>query len=181
MLSNVQLATRLLGMDCVVASGRLAWAQAYLDLISEACNTAREQSPWDARGTQITLKIVLKTTAAGLLAGNFATEQLTSFHNKANSVDPFIFLPQMNTVQLAAVKEMELKLQNKMMMDVADAQRTKPKTTIARIEFLNLLEAFLLTCININTIISVLISNQSPVLILCQVIIGMAELVINAD
>ena len=111
-------------MDCVVASGRSARAQAYSDLIRKACISTKEQSPWDARGTQVSLKIVQKTVAAGLLSGNLATEPLTSFFNEANSVDPSVFLPQTNAVQLAAIQETELRLRNEVMMEVSDVQRT---------------------------------------------------------
>lgn len=180
-ISNVQMATRSSGMECVVASGRAARAQAYSDLIRKACISAKEQSPWDARGTQVTLKIVQKTVAAGLLSGNFATEQLTSFYNEANSVDPSVFLPQTNLVQLAAIQETELKMRNEVMMEVADTQRTKPKTAIARIGSLTSMEAFSSTCININTIISASVSTASPVPILRQVVMGMAELINNSD
>ena len=180
-ISNVQLATRSPGMDYVVATGRSARAQAYSDLIRKACISAKEQSPWDARGTQVSLKIVQKTVAGYLLSGNFATEQLTSFYNEANSVDPSVFLPQTNSVQLAAVQEAELKLRNETMMEVADTQRTKPKTAIARIGSLSSMEAFSSTCININTVISASISTASPVPVLRQVLMGMAELVNNSD
>lgn len=180
-VSNVQLATRSTGMDCVIAYGRAARAQAYADLIRKACITAKEQSPWDARGAQVSLKIIQKTVAAGLLAGNFATEQLTSFYNEANSVDPSIFLPQTNVTQLAVIQETELKLRNEVMMEVSDTQRTKPKTAIARIGSLSSIEAFSSTCININTVISATISTHSPVPVLRQVVMGMAELVNDAD
>lgn len=180
-VSNVQLATRSPGMDCVVASGRSARAQAYSDLIRKACISAKEQSPWDARGTQVSLKIVQKTVAAGLLSGNLATEQLTSFFNEANSVDPSVFLPQTNAVQLAAIQETELRLRNEVMMEVSDVQRTKPKTAIARIGSLSSMEAFSSTCININTIISASISAASPTPVLRQVVMGMAELINNSD
>jgi len=180
-ISNVQMATRSSGMDCVVAAGRSARAQAYSDLIRKACHSAKEQSPWDARGTQVSLKIVQKTVAAGLLSGNLATEQLTSFFNEANSVDPSVFLPQTNAVQLAAIQETELKMRNEAMMEVSDTQRTKPKTAIARIGSLTSMEAFSSTCININTVISASVSTTSPVPILRQVVMGMAELINNSD
>lgn len=180
-ISNVQMSTRSSGMDCVVASGRSARAQAYSDLIRKACISAKDQSPWDARGTQVSLKIVQKTVAAGLLSGNLATEQLTSFYNEANSVDPSVFLPQTNTVQLAAIRETELKMRNEVMMEVSDTQRTKPKTAIARIGSLSSMEAFSSTCININTVISASVSTASPVPILRQVVMGMAELINNSD
>lgn len=61
-------------------------------------------------GTQVLLKIIQKTVAAGLLLGNFETEQQTSLYNKANSVDPLVFLPQTNLVQVALIQETELKL-----------------------------------------------------------------------
>ncbi|KAL7433446.1 hypothetical protein ACHAXH_004340 [Discostella pseudostelligera] len=180
-ITNVQMATHLPGMDCVVSSGRAARAQAYSDLIRKACISAKEQSPWDARGTQVSLKIVQKTVAAGLLSGNFATEQLTSFYNEANSVDPSVFLPQTNSAQLAAIQDTELKLRNEVMMEVSDTQQTKPKTAIARIGSLSLMEAFSSTCININTIISASVSTASPVPVLHQVVMGMAELINNSD
>jgi hypothetical protein len=160
-LSNVQLATRSPGMECIVASGQSARAQAYSDLIRKACTSAKEQSPWDARGTQVSLKIVQKTVAAGLLSGNLATNQLASFFNEANSVDPSVFLPQTNAVQLAAIQDTELRLRNEVMMEVSDAQRTKPKTAIARIGSLSSIEAFSSTCININTIINANINTIS--------------------
>ena len=102
-----------------------------MDLIRKACNLAKEQSPWDARSTQVSLKIIQKTVAAGLLSGNLTTEQLTSFYNEANLVDPSVFLPQTNLVQLAPIQETELKLRNEVMMEVSDTQQTKPKTAIA--------------------------------------------------
>ena len=180
-ITNVQLSTRSPGMDYIVAAGCAARSQMYSDLIRKACNSAREQSPWDARGTQVTLRLVQRTVAGYLLSGNFATEQLTSFYNEANSVDPSIFLPQTDTAQLAAVQEAELKLRNEATMELADTQRTKPKTAIARIGSLSSMEAFSSACININTIISASISTASPVPVLRQVVMGMAELINNSD
>lgn len=67
------------------------------------------------------------------------------------------------------------------MMEVFDTKQTKFKTAIARIGSLSLIEAFSLTCINIDIIISASVSTTSLVSALCQVVMGMAKLVNYTD
>ena len=75
--------------------------------------------------------MVGKTLAAHMLSGNFATNRVTTLNNKANSINPLAFLPQMNTCM---VKQMCMRIMiadREKSMDVLDGHKSQAKTSIA--------------------------------------------------
>jgi len=66
-----------------------------------------------------------KTVAAHMLNGNFAMDKVMSLNSKANSIDPFAFLPQRNAymIEQERLKDMISKTENTWMSSML----TKPK------------------------------------------------------
>ena len=129
----------------------------------------------------MTLKIIQKTVSSNLLAGNFATKPITSFYNEANSVNITTFLPQLDTIQINSIKQNEQSYKNKLMMDIPDTQRIKPKTAIACIGRLTSMEGFSSMCVNLDTIISGTISSNGPTLFIRQILMGFITTMNNPD
>ena len=131
-------------MESVLTSPRAARPQSYSDLLRKACHLASTQDALSIRSTQMTLKIIQKTFSSNLLAGNFATEPITLFYNKANSVNITAFLPQLDMIQIDSIKQYKQSYKNEPTMDILNTQRIKPKMAVAHIGWLTLMEDFLL-------------------------------------
>ena len=153
-ITNLTQATPSKGMECVLAITRPARAQAYADLLRKTCALASSIDPLHIRSTHMTMKVVQKPVASNLIGGNFATEPSSSLFNEANSIDPSIFMPQKNLARVELIKQSELALSNETMMDVPDAQKSKPKTAMARIGVLTNVDDFTSICVNMDTMIS---------------------------
>ena len=154
-ITNIAQANPSKGMECVLAVSRSARAQAYADLLNKACITTASLDPCNIRSFMMSFKIIQKTFASNLIAGNFAREPISSsFWNEANSIDPSLYMPQRNMSKIESIKNSELTHSSELMMDVPDAQKTRQKTAMARIGVLNSVDDFLSTCINMDTLIS---------------------------
>ena len=83
------------------------------------CNVVAVPNPCPIRSTQMNLKVVQKTVAANLLGGNFLTEYIISFYNKASLGNPSIFImPQMISEKLESTKKVEVHIPNESFMEV---------------------------------------------------------------
>jgi hypothetical protein len=116
-----------------------------------------------------------------MLQGNFAAEKVTSLRLKANSVEPSAFLPQRNEVLVEPELSSKVKATSKNVMDFIDSHKTKGKTAIARIGTMQSMVDFSSLCINMDTIITAICSNNGPQLILCQILLNFVTIFDNPD
>jgi hypothetical protein len=85
------------GMRVALNSAKPAHVTGFSDPIRNTCATAKELDLMNIRSRLISIMFINKATALHLLQGNLATEVVTLFNNKANSIDLSLFLPQQNT------------------------------------------------------------------------------------
>jgi hypothetical protein len=116
-----------------------------------------------------------------MLQGNFATKKVTSLELKANSVEPSAFLPQRNKVLVEQELSSKVKATSENVMDFADSHKTKGKTAIACIGTMQSMVDFSNLCINMDTIITAICSNNGPQPILRQVLLNFVAIVNNPD
>jgi hypothetical protein len=116
-----------------------------------------------------------------MLQGNFATKKFTSLEIEANSVEPSAFLPQRNKVLVKRELSSEVKATSVNVMDFADSHKTKGKTANARIGTMQSMVDFSSLCINMDTIITAICSNNEPQLILRQILLNFFAIVNNPD
>jgi hypothetical protein len=64
-------------------------------------------------------------------------------------------------------------------MDFADSHKTKKKTVIACIDTMYSMVDFFSLCINMDTIITAICSNDEPQLIFCQILLNFVAIVNN--
>ncbi len=106
-----------------------------------------------------------KILASHMLQGNFATKKVTSLELEANSVEPSAFLPQRNKVLVKQELSSEVKATTENVMDFADSHKTKGRNAIACIKTMQSMMDFSSLCINMDTIITAICSNNGPQLI----------------
>jgi hypothetical protein len=122
-----------------------------------------------------------KVLASHMLQGILATEKVTSLKIEANSVVPSAFLPQRNKVLVKRELWSKVKATSENVMDFASSQKTKGKTAIACIGTMHSMVAFSSLCINMDTIITAICSNDEPQLILCQILLNFVAIINNPD
>jgi hypothetical protein len=113
--------------------------------------------------------------------GNFATKKVTSLKLEANSVEPSAFLPQRNKVLVKQELLSEVKASSENVMDFADSHKTKGKTAIACIGTMQSMVDFSSLCINMDTIITAIYSNDGPQPIFRQFFLYFVAIVNNPD
>ncbi len=116
-----------------------------------------------------------------MLQGNFATEKVTSLNIEANLVEPSAFLPQRNKCLVKQELTSKVKATSENVMDFANSHKTKGKTAIACIGTLLSMVDFSSLCINMDTIIAAIFSNDEPQPILCQILLNFVAIVNNPD
>jgi hypothetical protein len=124
---------------------------------------------------------MLKILASHMLQRNFATEKVTSLKIEANSVEASAFLPQRNKVLVEQELSNEVKATSENVMDFADSHKTKGKTTIACIRNMHSMVDSSSLCINMDTIITTICSNDEPRPILHQILLNFVAIVNNRD
>jgi hypothetical protein len=116
-----------------------------------------------------------------MLQGNFATEKVTSLKIEANSVEPSAFLPQRNKVLVKQELSREVTATSENIMDFANSHKTKKKTVIACIGSMYSMLDLSSLCINMDTIITAICSNDEPQQILCQILLNFVAIVNSPD
>ena len=81
-------------MSVVMAVNRTARAQAFVDLLQSFYERARKTNNNDIRSREITIINITRALSTHMMAGNFATECVTSMFNEAHAVDVLSFVPQ---------------------------------------------------------------------------------------
>ncbi len=116
-----------------------------------------------------------------MLQGNFATKKVISLKIKANSVEPSAFLPQRNKVLVKRELLSEVEATSENVFDFTNSHKTKGKTAIACIGTMHSIVDFSSLCINIDTIITAICSNDEPQPILRQILLNFVAIVNNPD
>jgi hypothetical protein len=116
-----------------------------------------------------------------MLQGNFATKKVTSLELETNSMEPSAFLLQRNTVLVEQELSSEVKAISKNVMDFANPHKTKGKTAIACMGTVQSMVDFSSLCINMDTIITAICSNDGPQPILHQILLNFVAIVNNPD
>jgi hypothetical protein len=122
-----------------------------------------------------------KILASHMLQGNFATKKVTSLELKANSVEPSAFLPQRNKVLVEQELLNEVKAISENVMDFANSHKTKGKTLIACIGTMQSMVDFSSLCINMDTIITAIYSNDGLQPIFHQILFSFVAIDRNCD
>jgi hypothetical protein len=116
-----------------------------------------------------------------MLQGNFSTEKVTSLELKVNSVEPSAFLQQRNKVLAKQELSSEVKATTENDMDFTNSHNTKGRTAIACISTMQSMMDFFSLCINMDTIITAICSNDGPQSIFHQILLNFVAIVNNPD
>jgi hypothetical protein len=162
LVSNITQAIPLKGMQVVLNQPRAACASQFADLVQMTLELAKHQDFTSIRSNQISIWVISKILASHMLQGNFATKKVTSLELKANSVEPSTFFPQRNKVLVKPELSSEVKATSENVMDFADSHKTKGNTVIACISTMQSMVDFSSLCINMDTIITAICSNDGP-------------------
>jgi hypothetical protein len=142
---------------------------------------AKQQDFTSIQLTQILIQVMSKILATHMLQGNFATKKVTSLKLEANSVEPSAFLLQRNKVLVERELLSEVKATTENVMDFTDSHKTKGRTTIACIGTMQSMMDFSSLCINMDTIITAICSNDGPRPICRQILLNFIAIVNNPD
>jgi hypothetical protein len=167
------------GMRVVLNSARPARVTGFFDLIRNTCATAKELDLMNIRSGLISILFINKATALHLLQGNLATEGVTLFNNKANSINLFLFLPQQITSMINRERSNDLIACSENNMDIADAHKLKTSIAITRIGTMVDMTNFSSLCINCDTIISAIVGSIGPQPLYCQILLKFIHLLKN--
>ncbi len=173
LVSNITPVIPLKGMQVVLNQPCTAHASQFTDLVQMTLELAKHQDFTSIQSTQILIWVMSKILASHMLQGNFVTEKVTSLELKANSVEPSAFLPQRNKVLAKQELLIEVKATSEIVMDFANSHKTKGKTTIARIGTMQSMVDFSSLCINMDTIITAICSNDGSQLIFHQILLNL--------
>jgi hypothetical protein len=91
------------------------------------------------------------------------------------------FLPQRNKVLVKQELLSEVKATSENVMDFANSHKTKGKTAIAHIGTMQSMVDFSSFCINMDTIITAICSNDGPHSIFRQILLNFVAIVNNPD
>jgi hypothetical protein len=122
-----------------------------------------------------------KILASHMLQGNFATKKVTSLKLEVNSVEPSPFPPQRNNVLVKQELLSEVKATSENVMDFSDSHKTKERTAIACIGTMQSMVDFSSLCINMDTIIIAICSNDGPQPIFRQILLNFIAIVNYPD
>jgi hypothetical protein len=181
LVSNFIPATLSKGMQVVLNQPCTAQASQFTDLMQMTLELIRQQDFTSIQSTQILNRVMSKILASHMLQGNFATEKVTSLKIEANSVEPSAFLPQRNIVLVKQELLSEVKATSENVMDFTNSHKTKGKTAIACIGIMHSMVDFFSLCINRDTIITAICSNEGPQPILRQILLNFVAIVNNPD
>jgi hypothetical protein len=96
-------------------------------------------------------------------------------------VEPSAFLPQRNKVLVKQELSSEVKATSENVKDFSDSHKTKGKTAIACIGTMQSMVDFSSLCINMDTIITTICSNDGPQPILHQILLNFVAIVNTPD
>jgi hypothetical protein len=168
-------------MQVVLKQPRAAQASQFADLVQMTLELAKHQDFTSIQSTQISIRVMSKILTSHMLQGNFVTEKVISLKLKANSVEPSAFLPQRNKVLVEQELLSEVKATSENVPDFADSHKTKGRAAIAHIGTMQSMVDFSSLCINMDTIITTISSNNGPQPIFHQILLSFVAIVNNPD
>ncbi len=168
-------------MQVVLNQPCAAHTSQFVDLVRITLELAKKQDFTSIRSTQILIRFMSEILASHMLQGNFATKKVTSLKLEANSVKPSVFLPQRNKVLVEQELSSEVKATTENVMDFANSHKTKGRTTIACIGTMQSMMDFSSLCINMDTIITAICSNDGPQPIFRQILLNFVAIVNNPE
>jgi hypothetical protein len=142
---------------------------------------AKQQDYTNIRLSLVLIRVIPKALASQILQGNFATEKVTSLELEANSVESFVLLPQRNKCLIDQELINETKATSENIMDFIESHKTKGKTAIAGIGTMQNMMDFSSLCINMDTIITAICSNEEPQPILWLILLKFVSIVNNPE
>jgi hypothetical protein len=181
LVSNITPAFPLKGMQGALNQPCAAPASQFADLVQMTLELAKHQDFTSIQSTQISIQVMSKILESHMLQGNFATKKVTSLKLEANLVEPSTFLLQRNKVLVKRELLSAVKATSEKVMDFANSHKTKGKTAIARIGTMQSMVDFSSLCINMDTIITAICSNNRPQLIFHQILLNFVAIVNNPD
>ncbi len=96
-------------------------------------------------------------------------------------MEPSAFFPQRNIVLVKQKLLSKVKATSENVMDFPESHKTKGKAAIDCIGTMHSIVDFSSLCINMDTIITAICSNDEPQLILCQILLNFVDTVNNPD
>jgi hypothetical protein len=180
-VSNITPAVPSKGMQVVLNQPCAASASQFADLMQMTLELPKHQNFTSIRLTQILIQVMSKILVSHMLQRNFATKKVTSLELEVNSVELSTFLPQRNKVLVKQELLSEVKATSENVMDFADSHKTKGKTAIARIGTMQSMVDFSSHCINMDTIITAICSNDGPQPIFHQILLNFVAIVKKSD
>jgi hypothetical protein len=180
LVSNITPAVPSKGMQVVLNQPHAARASQFA-LVQTTLELAKHQDFSSIQSTQISIQVMSKILGSHMLQGNFTIKKVTSLELEANSVEPSTFLPQRNKVLVEQELSSEVKATSENIMDFADSHKTKGKTAIACIGTMQSMVNSSSLCINMDTIITTICSNDGPQLIFRQILLNFVAIVNNPD
>ncbi len=138
---------------------------------------AKQQDYTNIRSSLVLIRVIPKALASQILQGNFATEKVTSLEFEADSVEPSVFLPQRKKCLIDQELINKMKATSKNIMGFTNSHKTKGKTALACIKTMQNMMDFSSLCINMDTIITAICSNNEPQPILWQILLKFVSIV----
>jgi hypothetical protein len=180
-VSSVTFATPSNGMEVVLSHPRVSCPTSLADLICQTLLMTKEQDHLSIRSKYLSIQMVGKILAAHMQSGNFATNRVTTFNNKANSINPLAFLPQRNASIVKQIRMRDMIANMKKSMDVLDMHKSKAKTSITQIGTMVSVVNFSSLCVNMDLIIMAITTADSSPPILRQFLIKFIKIINSTE
>lgn len=180
-ITNVALAEPSKGMQLVISNERSAQASALSDVMRKGFGIVKQDNVTDIRSREMSLKNLSKAVAGHLLLGNLSTVSITGIQAEPNSIDISAFYPQRNQNMIDADLRHDLASRMEVGLDVAEAHRAKTGTSMKVIGRVTDVRDVTSTLININTVIAVVTSSDSPQPLLHTILSQIMTWTINSD
>jgi hypothetical protein len=168
-ISNMTFATLSNGMEVVPSHPQASCPTSLANLIDHTLLMTTEQDHLSIWSKYLSIQMVGETLAAHMLSENFATDRVTTLNNKANSIDPLASLPQRSACMVEQMHMRDMITNTEKSMDVLNAHKSKAKTSITQNGTMVSVVDFSSLCINLDSIIIVITTADSPPPILHQI------------
>ena len=180
-ISNITQAEPSKSLQIVLNCDRSGQPQSLSDVFRKGFSMAKKHDASNIRCKELSLKNISKATSGHILLGNFSTNSITSLYNEPNSIDISAFFPQNDNCAIKVNQQSDLTSRMEEGMDVPDGQRSKVVTTIKRVGKVTSMKDLTSLLININTVIMIVTSSESPKPLLYQVFARIMTLTIDID
>jgi len=180
-ISNIIQAEPSKSLQIVLNCDRSGQPQSLSDVFRKGFSTAKKHDAIDIRSKELSLKNISKATSGHILLGNFSTNGITSLFNEPNAIDISAFFPQNDNCAIKVDQQSDLMSRMEEGMDVPDGQRSKVVTAIKRVGKVTTMKDLTSFLINVNTVIMIVTSSESPKPLLYQIFTRIMTLTIDND